>query len=80
MRNFLDSVELSDLVKSVDRRRETSMEGENLVFNDSSEGKVVEKLCESFPDIGVSVLSEAFIIKAISKREISQVKFVLTPE
>jgi hypothetical protein len=43
------------------------METENLIFNDSSKGKVVEKLCEYFPDIGITVLSEALVIKTVSK-------------
>lgn len=45
------------------------METENLVFNDSSKGKVVEKLCEYFPDIGITVLSEALVIKTVTKND-----------
>lgn len=45
------------------------MKTENLVFNDSSKGKVVEKLCEYFPDIGITVLSETLVIKTVTKND-----------
>ena len=42
MRHLLDSVKLSDLVKSVDGWRETTMETEDLALNNSGEGQVIE--------------------------------------
>jgi len=47
------------------------METENLIFNDSSKGKIVEKLCEYFPDIGITVLSEALVIKTVYLSDLS---------
>ena len=41
------------------------METEDLVLNDSSQGQVVEELCELLPHIGISVLSQALIIETI---------------
>jgi len=40
--HLLDSVKLSDLVESVYRWRETTMETEDLALNNSGEGKVIE--------------------------------------
>ena len=57
VRNFLHSIELTDLVKSVDRWGETSMETEYLTFHNRSQGQVVEKLSERLPNISVAVLS-----------------------
>ena len=65
MRNFLDSVQLSDLIEGVDTGRETSMKTENLSFDYSGQGQVIEKLGELFPDVGISILSQTFIIEAI---------------
>ena len=65
MRNLLHSVELSDLIKSVDGRRETTMETEDLTFDYSSQWQVIEELSESFPDIGISILSQALIVEAV---------------
>lgn len=69
MRHFLDSVKLSDLVQSVDTWGETSVEAENLAFDDCSEREVVEKLSEMLPHIGVSVLSQAFVVEAIPSQD-----------
>ncbi len=65
MRNFLDSVELSDLVEGVNAWWESSMEAEDLSFNNGSQREVIEKLSELFPDIGIAVFPQAFIIEAI---------------
>ena len=62
---FLDSVELSDLVKGVDTWGETTMETEDLVLDDSSEWEVIEEFGELLPDVGVTVLSQAFIIESV---------------
>jgi len=37
MGNFLHSIELTDLIKSIDGRRKTTMEAEDLTLNNSSE-------------------------------------------
>jgi hypothetical protein len=42
VRNFLNSVELSDLIKRVDRRRETTVEAEDLAFNHCGQGQVIK--------------------------------------
>lgn len=57
MRHFLNSVELFDLVEGIDTGGETTMEAEDGVVHNSSQGQVVEQLSEVNPDIRVSVLS-----------------------
>jgi hypothetical protein len=42
------------------------MEAENLAFNNSSQREVIKELGEGFPHVGISVLSQTFIIKTIS--------------
>ncbi len=42
VRNLLNSVELSDLVERVDRRRETTVEAEDLAFNHCGQGQVIK--------------------------------------
>lgn len=37
-----------------------------LVLNKSSEGKVIKQICEELPDIGIAILPQALVIKAIS--------------
>ena len=41
------------------------METEDLILDYSSQRKIVEKLCELFPDIWVSVLPQALIVETI---------------
>lgn len=68
MRNFLNAVQLADLVQSVNAWGKAAVKTENLALNDSSKRKVVKKLCEYFPHVGIPVLSEALIIKTITKK------------
>ena len=62
---LLHSVELSDLVKGVNTWGETTVEAEDLVLDDSGEWEVIEELCELLPYVGVTVLSQAFIIESV---------------
>ena len=62
---LLHAIELSDLIKGVDTWGETTMEAEDLVLNNSCEWKVIEEFGELFPYVGVTVLSQAFIIESI---------------
>jgi len=41
------------------------MQAKDLVFNQSGERKVVKEIGKVFPDIGVAVLSQAFVVKAV---------------
>ena len=41
------------------------MQAEDLIVNEGSKGQVVEKIGEVLPDIGVPILSKAFIIEAV---------------
>ncbi len=66
MGDFLDSVQLPDLIKGVNARGETTVKTENLTFNDCSQRKVIEKLGELLPYISISVFPQAFIIKSVS--------------
>ena len=68
MRSLLDSIKLSDLVECVDTWGQTSVKAEDLVLNHSSQGQVVEKFGELLPNLGVTILSEAFIVESIPTR------------
>lgn len=66
MGNFLDSVKLFDLIKSVDTRRKTSMECKYLVLYYSCQGKIVEEFSKEFPNISISVFPQTLIIKSVA--------------
>lgn len=46
------------------------MKAEELILNDSSEGKVIEELSQALPYVGVSVLAAALIVKSINLRDL----------
>ena len=60
-----DSIELLDLIKGVDTWGETTMETEDISFNDCGQWKVIEQWGEVLPDVGVTILSKALIIESI---------------
>lgn len=65
MRDFLNSVELTDLIQGVDRGRETTVEAEDGIVHDGRQRKVVKKLGEVDPDVRVTVLAKALVVEAV---------------
>ena len=47
------------------------MEAEDLVLDDCCQGQVIEEFRKLFPDIWVSVLPQALIVKTIYLRDLS---------
>ena len=54
------------------------MEAEDLIVDQSSERKVVEKVGEVFPHVSVSILSQTLIVEAIDLGDLS--RFVITTQ
>lgn len=46
MRNFLDTIQGANVVQSVNAGRQTSVQTEDLVIDESGEGEVVEEISE----------------------------------
>mmetsp|Transcript_33159 Transcript_33159/g.72296 ORF Transcript_33159/g.72296 Transcript_33159/m.72296 type:complete len:219 (+) Transcript_33159:322-978(+) len=63
--NFLDAVELPDVVQGVQRWRDASVHADDLILNYSSHRKVVEGVCEELPDFGTSVRPDALVKEAV---------------
>lgn len=78
MGNFLDTIKRPDVVESVDGRTQSTVKTENLVFDESSEGKVVEKVGEVFPHVGIAVFAETFVIESVDLCDLSG--FVVSTE
>jgi len=71
MRHLLYTIKRSDVIESINTWRETSVEAENLVVDKGSEGKVIEEICEVFPNVCVAVLPETFVVEAIDLRDLT---------
>ena len=54
------------------------MQTENLIFNDSSQGQVVEEVSQEFPNICVAILSHALVVKAINLSDLA--RFMVTSQ
>lgn len=54
------------------------MQAENLVVDESGEGEVVKEVGEVFPHIRVSILSKAFVIKAVNLSNLA--RLVIAPK
>lgn len=54
------------------------MKTENLIVNQGGKRQVVEQVCEVFPDIGIAVLAEALVVKAIHLGDLA--RLVVTTE
>jgi hypothetical protein len=76
--NLLNAIKSSDVIESIDTGGETTVETENLVVDEGGEGKVVEEVGEVLPDVGVAVLAETLVVKAIYLRNLT--RFVVTTE
>ena len=78
MRNFLDTVESSDVIEGIDAWRETSVETEDLVVDKGCEGEVVKEVGEVLPYVGVAVFPKTFIVEAIHLCDLA--RFVIATE
>ena len=71
MRHLLYSVQRPDVVKCVDAGRQTSMKTKDLIVDQSSQRKVVEKVREGLPDICISILPQTFIVETIDLSDLA---------
>lgn len=65
MRDFLDSVQTADVVKSIDGRTQAAMQTKDLVFNERGQGEVVKEIGKVFPDIRVAILAQTLVVESI---------------
>lgn len=66
MWDFLDSIELSDVIEGGKRRGEAAVSTKNLTFDDSGKWEIVEKVSEHFPDIVIFVFSNTLIVESVA--------------
>lgn len=65
VRDFLNTVQGSDVVEGVNGRAQPTVQTEDLVFNESCEGEVVEEIGEVFPHVGVAVFAKALVVETV---------------
>ena len=76
VRHLHDPIELLDLVEGVDTWRQATVQTENTALDDCGERQVVEERSEVQPHLGISVLPQAFVVKAVDLGDL--LAFVIT--
>jgi hypothetical protein len=66
MWDFLESIELSDVIEGGKRRGESAVSTKNLPFDYCGKWEIVKKIGEHFPDIVIFVFSNTLIIESIA--------------
>lgn len=54
------------------------MKTEKLIFHNCREWQIIKKLCETFPDTGIPILSAAFIIETVDLGNLP--RFMVAPQ
>lgn len=65
VRYFLKTIERSDVIERVNGGREAAVQTEDLTVDERRQWQVVEKVGKVFPNVGVAVLSQALVVKAV---------------
>jgi len=78
MGHLLYSVESADVVKGINAGRQAAVQAEDLIVDKGGEREVVEKIREGFPHVGISILSEAFIVESVHLSDLAG--FVIATE
>jgi hypothetical protein len=73
MRNLLHSIQITCMIKCIDRRRQPSMETEYAVCYYRRHGQVIKGIGKELPNIGISVFPQAFVIETITVQKIQWV-------
>lgn len=76
--NFLEAVDGANVVEGIDRRGETSVKAEDLIIDKSGKREIVEEVGKEFPNVGVAVLSQAFVVETVNLGDLP--RFVITAE
>mmetsp|Transcript_5576 Transcript_5576/g.10002 ORF Transcript_5576/g.10002 Transcript_5576/m.10002 type:complete len:303 (+) Transcript_5576:159-1067(+) len=69
--DFLHTVQVPGMIKSINRGGESTMETENTICDHGCHGKIIEGVCEMLPHIGVSIFSQAFVIETINLSDLT---------
>lgn len=70
--HLLYPVQSANVVKSVNAGGETAVETEDLAVDEGGKGKVVEKVGEVLPDVGVAVFAQALVVEAVDLGDLAR--------
>ena len=71
VRHLLYPIESPDVVERVNAGRQSTVQTEDLVVDQSGEREVVEEVGEVFPDIRIAVFAQALVVEAVNLGNLS---------
>jgi hypothetical protein len=71
MRDFVASVDQTNLIQGLNIGGKSSMDAENFSFNNCTSAEEIENLSAELPRVGISVLADTFIVVSIHLRNLS---------
>lgn len=78
VRHLLHAVQLPDVVQRVDGGGQAAVQAEDVVVDDSSQGQVVEQVCEVLPHVARAIFPYTLVEKAVYLRDLPA--FVVSTE
>ena len=71
MGHFLYPIKGSDVIERVNAGRQSAVQTEDLVVDQSGERKVIKEVGKIFPDICVAILAQALVVEAVDLGNLS---------
>ena len=65
MRHFLHAVQITGVIECVNARTQSAVQAKNAIRDDRRHGQIIKGIRKVFPHVGVAVLSQAFVVKAV---------------
>src|SRR4051812_28579495 len=65
MRYLLHTILFENVGQSIDARRETTVQAEDLLLDQSGKWQIVKQIRERLPNIRIAVLSQALIVETV---------------
>lgn len=78
MWNFLYAIESPNVIEGIDAWGETTVKAEDLIIDQSGQGKVIEEIGEIFPNVGIAVFSETLVIETVHLGDLT--RFMISSE
>ena len=68
MWDFLDAIQVSCMVQSIDGRRKSSVQTKDAISDNRRHGEVVKGISKVLPHIGIAIFTKTFVVKPVAVR------------
>ena len=78
MRHLLYAIQVTGVIEGINGRRKSTVQTEYTIRHNGRHGQIIKGIREMFPNVGVAVLAQAFVVKAVDLGNLSTL--VVTPQ